>query len=211
MRRRGKPLVRVPFVDSTDDRNQRCRSRVKRGQPFRSTTNDVSHVSARSNVDFQLLMCAPVEPADVANEPPPSGACQPTQVDSLAPAPSTNRRRLTKKTAGATKTTPAPVYQSGDRKWLYACGLLKPADQAIVESFQVAFQKAFSMDFYITKYQGKMLDSMAPFFQLALAGMQRLEQQEREEQEEEASKLLKEGGDHDGSRSSKSDVRRRRA
>ena len=48
------------------------------------------------------------------------------------------------------------------------------------------------MDFYITKYQRKMMESMTPLFQSMLGGMQRLEQQEREEQEEEARKLLNE-------------------
>ena len=62
-----------------------------------------------------------------------------------------------------------------------------------MESFQVAFQKAFSMDFYITKYQGKMMESLTPLFQSMLGGMQRLEQQEREEKEkEEARELLSE-------------------
>ena len=155
-------------------------------------------MSDRSNVDFQFLMCAPVEPAEVAKLPQPGGASQLAQVDPLAPAQSTKRRRLTKKTAGATKATPAvgkgstPVYQSSGRKWLYACGPLQPADQGVVESFQVAFQKAFSMNFYITKYQGKMMESLTPLFHSMLGGMQRLEQQEREEQEEEARKLLSE-------------------
>ena len=198
VRRRGKPLVGEPFVDSTDDRNQRCRCQVRRDQPFRSSTNDVCQVSNRCNVDFQFLMCAPVESAVVADENQPSGASQPAQVEALAPAQVTKRRRLTRKTPGATKATPAVgngsalVYQSSARKWLYACGPLQPADQGVVESFQVAFQKAFSMDFYITKYQGKMMESLTPLFQSMLAGMRRLEQQEKEEQEEEARKLLSE-------------------
>eukprot|EP00959_Pyramimonas_sp_CCMP1952_P177673 3713684-Pyramimonas_sp.AAC.1 len=50
------------------------------------------------------------------------------------------------------------------------------------------------MDFYIAKYQGKMMESMTPLFQSMLGGMQRLEQQEREEQEEEARKVLSDGG-----------------
>ena len=48
------------------------------------------------------------------------------------------------------------------------------------------------MDFYITKYQGKMMESLTPLFQSMLGGMQRLEQQEKEEQEEEARKRLSE-------------------
>ena len=50
------------------------------------------------------------------------------------------------------------------------------------------------MDYYITKYQGKMMESMTPFFQSLLGGMQRLEQQARQEQEEEARNVLSEGG-----------------
>ena len=115
------------------------------------------------------------------------------------PAQPTKRRRLTKKTAtkmnpGSTKAMAASRHHGGGKTWLYACGSLQPADAAVVESFQVAFQKAFSMDFYITKYQGKMMESMTPLFQSMLSGMQRLEQQEREEQEEEARKALSEGG-----------------
>ena len=50
------------------------------------------------------------------------------------------------------------------------------------------------MDFYITEYQGKMMESKTPLFHSMLGGMRRLEQQEREEQEEEACKVLSEGG-----------------
>ena len=50
------------------------------------------------------------------------------------------------------------------------------------------------MDVYNTQYQGNMMESMAPFFQSMLGGMQRLEQQEREEQEEQARKVLSEAG-----------------
>ena len=127
-------------------------------------------------------------------EPQLGAAIQPAQVDPLAPAHPNERRRLTKKTAGATKALLPPGYRSGGRKLLYACGPLLPADQAVAESFQAAFQVSSAMDFYITKYQGKMMESMTPRFQSMLGGMQRLEQQEREEQEEEARKLLYEGG-----------------
>ena len=119
-----------------------------------------------------------------------------------APAQPPKRKRLTKKTATTKNpgSTGSTVPQSrrrhlcGGRKWLYGCGALQPEDAAVVESFQAAFQKAFSMDFYITKYQGKMMESMTPLFQSMLGGMQRLEQQEREEQEEQARKVLSEAG-----------------
>ena len=178
VRRRGKPLVQEAFVDDTDDRNQRCRCQVKRDQPFRSTTNDVSQVSNRCNVDFQFLMCAPVEAAEVPEEP------------QLGSVDVPKRRRLTKKTPAITKAPRPPAYRGDKKKWLYACGPLQAEDQAVVESFQVAFQKAFSIDFYITRYQGKMMESLTPLFQSMLGGMRRLEEQEKEEKEEEARKQL---------------------
>ena len=124
-------------------------------------------------------MCAPDESAVAEHQPPAPTPAQPTK-----------RRRLTKKTAIKKTET----RKTTAKKWLYGCGSLQPTDAAVVESFQSAFQKAFSMDFYITKYQGKMMESMTPLFQSMLAGMQRLEQQEREEQEEEARQVLSEGG-----------------
>ena len=84
-----------------------------------------------------------------------------------------------------TKTPRPPAYRGDKKKWLYACGPLQAEDQAVVESFQVAFQKAFSIDFYITRYQGKMMESLTPLFQSMLGGMRRLEEQEKEEKEEE--------------------------
>ena len=40
------------------------------------------------------------------------------------------------------------------------------------------------MDFYITKYQGKMMEALTPLFQTMLGGIQRLQQQEQQEDEE---------------------------
>ncbi len=141
-RRRGKPLVRTPFIDFSDDRNQRCRCQVRRDQPFRSSSNDVSQVSDRCNVDFQFLMCAPDESADAAEVLQPGGAAQPAQGEPPAPAPTqpAKRRRLTRKTAtkknpGSTKATRPPKGLGGGKKWLYGCGSLQPDDAAVVESF----------------------------------------------------------------------------
>ena len=40
------------------------------------------------------------------------------------------------------------------------------------------------MDFYITKYQGKMMESLSPLFQTMTSGIHRLEAQEAQEAEE---------------------------
>ena len=56
--------------------------------------------------------------------------------------------------------------------------------RVLLESFSVSFQKAFAMDYYITKYQGKMMESMTPLFQTMTSGIHRLEQQEKQEDEQ---------------------------
>ena len=61
LRRRGKPLVKEPYIVEDDDRNEQHRCKVKRETPFRSTSNDVCQGCDRCNVDFQFLPCAPSE------------------------------------------------------------------------------------------------------------------------------------------------------
>jgi hypothetical protein len=67
-------------------------------------------------------------------------------------------------------------------KWLYGCDT-KKFNAKLLLSFSAAFRKAYAMDFYITKYQGKMMESLTPLFQTMTTGIQRLEQQEKEEAE----------------------------
>ena len=79
-RRRGKPLVAKVFIAEDDDRKQEFRCQVVREQPFRSTSNDVTQATARCNVDYQFLACAPPLPADAED----SNA---TQLVACSPAP----------------------------------------------------------------------------------------------------------------------------
>ena len=51
----------------------------------------------------------------------------------------------------------------------------------MLESFAAAFRKAFGMDFYITKYQGKMMQSLTPLFQTMTEGLHRLAAEEKAE------------------------------
>ena len=69
VRRRGKPLVVSPYVEETDDRNQQFRCQLRREQPLRSTSNDVCQVTDRCNVDYQYLVCAPVQCGDENDAP----------------------------------------------------------------------------------------------------------------------------------------------
>ena len=49
------------------------------------------------------------------------------------------------------------------------------------QSFAEAFRKAYNMDFYITKYQGKMMQSLTPLFQTMTQGIHRLAEDEQAE------------------------------
>ena len=55
-------------------------------------------------------------------------------------------------------------------------------EQGCVSSFAASFEKAAAMDFYITKYQGKPMESLTPLFKSMTAGVHRLERQEAEEE-----------------------------
>ena len=61
-------------------------------------------------------------------------------------------------------------------------GQLSPGEQRCVQSFAASFQKAAAMDFYITKYQGKPMESLTPLFKCLTDGVHRLECQEAEEE-----------------------------
>ena len=54
-----------PYVETSDERNDRFRCKVKREQPFRSATNDVCQAGNRCNTDFQFLVTAPLLPEEV--------------------------------------------------------------------------------------------------------------------------------------------------
>ena len=62
VRRRGKLLVKMPYVEMDEDRNDQYRCKVVREQPFRSASSDVSQSCDRCNVDYQFLPCPPVLP-----------------------------------------------------------------------------------------------------------------------------------------------------
>ena len=166
-------------MEKDDDRNHQFRCQLKREQPLRSTSNDVCQVTDRCNVDFQFLPCAPVETTDTDN------ATQLVAGDATQPACHEPRksRRLTKKTKDVTKRRVAASRTKNEMKWLYGCNVssMGSSDRQLTRSFLAAFRKAYAMDFYITKYQGKMMEALTPLFQAMTSGIHRLEQQEKEE------------------------------
>ena len=160
----------TPYVEKTNCRSQEYRCQLKRETPLRSTSNDVCQVTDRCNVDYQFLVCAPPETA-FENDAPQ------LVPDSVAPI----RKRLTKKTKPITKQTLAMSHGKRGIKWLYWCGAIN-FDSNFLLNFSEAFRKAYGMDFYITKYQGKPMESLTPLFLAMLSGIHRLEQQEEQEQ-----------------------------
>ena len=189
VRRRGKPLVKEPYVEASDDRNQEFRCQLKREQPVRSTSNDVCQVNDRCNVDFQFLPCAPPDALaanDGQNDAPQlvPGPVDDGQNDApqLVPPPVRSKRlyKKTKPHAVFLKRRPCRPPAPASLQWLYGVDFTK-VDQKLLHMFSAAFRKAYQMDFYITKYQGKRMESLTPLFQTMTSGVHRLELQEKEE------------------------------
>ena len=153
MRRRGKPLVREPYIETSNERNDQYRCKVKRGQPFRSATSDVAQACDQCNVDFQFLSCGPILDETVPS--PPAGVSPPSGPRPKAP------------------------------QWLGGVGFDKMSRsmQSIIQCFGAVFRKMHAMVFYITKYQGKMMQSLTPLFQSMTKGVRKLEEQEKAAQD----------------------------
>ena len=170
VRQRGKPLVPVPYIETSDERGDRYRCKVVREQPFRSASTDVGQATVRCNIDAQYLPCGPLF------------AESDLQETSAAVAD-----------LGETRTTAAPQRGARVFPWLGKNASLKltATKRIIVETIAATFQKAHGMDFYITKYQAKTMQALAPLFATMAHGVQRLEQ---EEEAAEAAALPNEEG-----------------
>ena len=157
------------FIADDDERNQEFRCQVVREQPFRSTSNDVTQVTDRCNVDYQFLPCAPPLPAD-------------TDDNNVTQLPGTrvSRRLRTKTRPGVTKAASPVRFKKPP--WFPKAMTLSQKEQRCILSFAASFQKAAAMDFYITKYQGKSMESLTPLFKSMTQGIHRLECQEAEEE-----------------------------
>ena len=66
--------------------------------------------------------------------------------------------------------------------WFPDAAKLSSGERASIQSFAAAFQKAASMDFYMTQYQGKAMESLTPLFKEMTEGIHRLQRQEAEEE-----------------------------
>ena len=182
-RRRGKPLVGRVFIAEDDERKQEFRCQVVREQPFRSTSNDVAQSTDRCNVDYQFLSCAPPLPTDGQDSDATQlAACNPSEAANVALQPAAGRRLRTKTRPGATKYGSRVRHKKPP--WFPASMTLSSREQRCIQSFAASFQKAAAMDFYITKYQGKPMESLTPLFKALTEGIHRLQSQEAKEEEE---------------------------
>ena len=89
------------------------------------------------------------------------------------------KRRLIKKTRVQTGVTKPRLKRPS---WFPKSGTLAANEMKCLRSFTASFQKAAVMDFYITKYQGKPMESLTPLFKCMTEGVQRLAHQEAEEE-----------------------------
>ena len=72
IRRRGKQLVKSPYIATTNERNEFCKPILQRDTPFRSASTDVGQCWGRCNIDFQFMVRT-IEPShfmeDSAEQP----------------------------------------------------------------------------------------------------------------------------------------------
>ena len=168
VRRRGKPLVMEPYVETSDERNDRFRCKVKREQPFRSATNDVCQAGDRCNTDFQFLVTAPLLPEDVCEEDSaavqaaaqqegPSASEPGVQEGPSASEPGVqNAESMAGEPGGCQnmrwrrglKDTGASLVALG----VHVVSPLSADAAEILQCITDAFRKAMAMDYYITKY-----------------------------------------------------------
>ena len=150
-RRCGKPLVLTPYIEDTDDRNQEYPCQVPQTQPFRSTSNDVSRATGRCNVDsVPVLQTTTASGGDHAAPRRCSSSC-PTRP---------KKRRLTSKMPDPQKATALVRKADAYATWFHSLATLSTAERACINGFAASFQKTAGVDFYITKYQGKPMETL---------------------------------------------------
>jgi hypothetical protein len=115
----------------------------------------------------------------------------------------------------ATKAVEQPRSQVRFKKpaWFPKSVTISSREQLCIQGFAAAFEKAAAMDFYITKYQGKAMESLTPLFKSMTEGIHRLELQEAAEEkaaEEEAAEDKKRSAPIDGESVSVEPARKKR-
>jgi len=65
VRRRGKEIIKKPYVAKSNLHNELGRVQVERHTPFRGASSDVGQCGVRCNLDFQFMPRAPVLAVDM--------------------------------------------------------------------------------------------------------------------------------------------------
>ena len=209
-------MVWEPYVETSEERNDRFRCKVKREQPFRSATNDVCQGGDRCNTDFQFLPTAPLLPEEVCEEDSEALQGAVPQAGASAPEPGVQEGTSASEhgvvCAEGMAGEPGGGQNVGRRRRLQRIGaslvalgvhVVGPLSAEAAEVLQCttdAFRKAMAMDYYITKYQSKVMEALAPLFKSLLPGIQRLAaEQEEEDAAEGRERQRAEGaGDEEG-------------
>ena len=107
----------------------------------------------------------------------------PSGLPVLPCAPSDALELVVAPTTSSGDASQLPAATTSKAKWLSGCDFQHVAAGvgSMLESFAAAFRKAFAMDFHITKYQGKMMQSLTPLFQTMTDGLHRLAEEEKAE------------------------------
>lgn len=152
--RRGKDLVDNAFIATGQEENEYGKAVVPRGHPFRSSSQDVLQVTVRCNADYQYQKRA--VPAVIATE-------NDATVEAEAPA---------------TEQDPTPKKGTVLCRLFYGCRLLTRRGREVLTTLATAMRAANIADFYMTKYQSKPQEALAPTIQPLIAGMRRQEEAE---------------------------------
>ena len=145
IRRRGKKLVKEPYIAITNEHNEFCKAVVQRDTPFRSASSDVAQNWGRCNVDFQFMPRTLDPDHFMESSAGPPAVLQVNPKDALA------------------------MY--GVRMQMPDAPMLRRAFHALVAMFQAAH----NCDFYITKYHAKPMEQMQSLLTNIALGLRRLE------------------------------------
>ena len=168
-RRLGKARVGVPFVaQAHDDNNEYGRCVVRRENPFRASSNDVSQVCLRCNVDLQhqLRTFPQSDDLDRALASEEASFCF---ADVMAQMPRTSLPKhlgsLLERIASQT-----------------------PAARKMLESLAVAMRSSHVADFYATKYLAKPQQWLTSVLGPLIAGFRRARERTEAETKEDTPK-----------------------
>ena len=170
VRRRGKDLVRAPYIATTNEHNELFRVQVERRTPFRGSTSDVAQAGVRCNFDFQFMpRAAQLIDQEIAEE---------SSSSAVKPEPDNESKGRERDPASKRSLT----YDRADA--FYGVRLRLPDDVVMrraAHSMLAMWQAAHNADYYITKYGTKALEQLQNLIGQFAQGLRRLEIEEEQE------------------------------